>query len=144
MRQPQNRKPFREQRIHVAPSQASPLKSSASLCPCPSPTACRWRNSGPERIRDLVRVLGVLHCQPKALSLTDLCLFHQCPRIQGSISTCIILALEEAPRQFFKTGTTLRILLACQSPWEPLQPTRRQISRPFSSPPRASGPTGGE
>lgn len=77
------------------------LKPSASLRedPCltrpapPNPLLHKWTHRGlrinPERIEDLAKALGVVHCQPRVPSVTDLRFFYQRPGIRVVISTCV-------------------------------------------------------
>lgn len=83
---------------------SSLLKSLASFCHCspqptpphPTLTPCRWR-TGPKE-QGLVRDLGVVPCQARAPSVSDLCLLYQCRESQ-CISTCVYSWTRRAPKE---------------------------------------------
>lgn len=54
-----------------------------------------------------LRILSFLHCQSKALWVTDLCFFCLCPGIHVGGSTCIYISWARRARQFLETRALL-------------------------------------
>lgn len=90
---PRSRKPFREQCGDFTASLSIPSEIISFILPLQLPTTpnpiSADGESGPERKRDPVRALG----GSPELSVTDLCLFYQCPK-----SECISSLFIKSPQ----------------------------------------------